>query len=72
MISIACSSGTPAPIRAENVRDQRARATLWKISPILNGTRSRKRCQIERPLGVFFHFEKAKAPTIVPKMSRYQ
>ena len=71
-MSIACRSGTPAPMSAENVRDQRASATFWKMSPILNGMRSRKRCHRPRPLGVFFHFVKPNATPTVPRISRYQ
>ena len=37
MISIASSIGTPAAISAEKVREKRASATFWTMSPILNG-----------------------------------
>ena len=37
MISIACMIGTPAEYSAANVRDQRARAIFWTVTPILNG-----------------------------------
>ena len=72
VMSIACSSGTPAPISAENVRDQRARATFWKMSPILNGMRSRKRCHMLRPRVVFFHLMNATVSPMVPSSRRYQ
>ena len=42
------------------MRDQRASATFWITSPILNGIRSLKRSHGSFPLSVFFHLKKAK------------
>ena len=59
MISIASSIGTPAAIRAEKVREKRASATFWTMSPIFNGTFSLKRSHCIRPRSVLFHLRKA-------------
>ena len=56
---IACSIGTPAETEPAKVRDQRASATFWITSPILNGIRSLNRSQISLPPSVFFHLRKA-------------
>src|SRR5689334_213969 len=53
VISIACSTGTPAEESAANVRDQRAMATFWTTSPIFIGIRNLKLSQCSRP-----HFER--------------
>ena len=58
MSLIACSIGTPAETEPEKVRDQRARATFWTTSPILNGIRSLARSQTSRPRSVFFQLKK--------------
>src|SRR5215204_7368347 len=57
------SIGTPAETDPEKVRDQRASATFWITSPILKGTRSRKRSHDSLPRGVFFHLKNANAPS---------
>ena len=57
---IACSIGTPAETEPEKVRDQRASATFWITSPILNGIRRMMRSQVSLPRSVFFHLKKAK------------
>ena len=43
VISSACTSGTPALTSALSVRDQRASAIFWTMSPIFIGMRSLKR-----------------------------
>ena len=55
---IACSIGTPAETEPAKVRDQRASATFWITSPILNGSRSLIRSQSSWPRSVFFHLKK--------------
>src|SRR4051812_47766719 len=72
VISMAWRIGTPAVVRAERVRDQRASATFWTMSPILNGIRSRKASHWGRPFSDLRHFWKATKAPIVPTMSRYQ
>src|SRR3954454_1079872 len=61
--SIAVRIGTPAEYSAENVRDQRASAIFWTVSPILNGILRRQACHRSRPAVVDFHFLQ---PTTVP------
>ncbi|MEJ7716476.1 MAG: hypothetical protein WKF31_00380 [Thermoleophilaceae bacterium] len=43
VISMASSIGTPAATRAEKVREKRASATFWTMSPIFHGIFSLKR-----------------------------
>ena len=49
VISIACSTGTPADDSDANVRDQRAIATFCTISPIFIGIRSLNASHFGRP-----------------------
>src|SRR5215210_4197736 len=56
--SIACMIGTPAEYRAENVRDQRARAIFWAVRPIFAGKRMRIRSHWGRPQEELRHFLK--------------
>src|SRR3954454_13012019 len=67
VISIAWSIGTPAEIRPEKVRDQRARATFWTTSPILAGMRSLNASHWARPASDDFHLRNAKTvdPTTI-------
>ena len=69
VISSACSSGTPAETSAESVRDQRASATFWTMSPIFIGTRRRKRSHCGRPHSERFHLRK---PDDVPTVTADQ
>src|SRR3954449_11335520 len=55
VMSSALSSGTPALTSALSVRDQRASATFWTMSPIFIGTRSRNASHWPRPRYVLFH-----------------
>ena len=55
-MSIASSIGTPAAIRPENVREKRASATFWTMSPIFIGNFSFSRSHCIRPRSVLFHF----------------
>src|ERR1700730_10984736 len=49
VISSAWRIGTPAVVSADNVRDQRARATFCTTSPIFIGIRSLNASQCGRP-----------------------
>ncbi len=55
---IAWSIGTPEETDPAKVRDQRASATFWITSPILNGIFNLKRSQSSWPRSVFFHLKK--------------
>ena len=59
VISIASSIGTPAAIRPEKVREKRASATFWTMSPIFNGNLSLRRSHCSRPRVAFFQRRKA-------------
>ena len=63
---IACSIGTPEETAPEKVRDQRASATFWITSPILDGSLSLKRSQSSWPRSVFFHLKKPKTAEPAP------
>ena len=49
VMSIASSIGTPAAIRPENVREKRASATFWTMSPIFIGNFSFRRSHCISP-----------------------
>src|SRR2546423_15401985 len=72
VISSASSSGTPAAVSEESVRDQRATETCWTIVPIFIGTRRRKRSHWGRPQELFFHFRKVIAEPAVSIASSHQ
>ena len=55
MILIDWRIGTPEETVPAKVRDQRARATFWTMSPMWAGNFSFTRSQLRRPLSVFFH-----------------
>src|ERR1700761_4931717 len=57
--SIASSIGTPAAVKEDRVRAQRARATFCTIVPILAGALRRKRSHAWRPDFDDFHLRKA-------------
>src|SRR3954470_2124519 len=59
---IASSIGTPAVTSEDSVRDQRARAIFWTMSPIFIGVRSRIRSHWARPLAVAFQRRNMKSP----------
>ena len=54
VMSIASSIGTPAAIRPEKVREKRASATFWTMSPIFIGNFSLRRSHCMRPRSEFF------------------
>jgi hypothetical protein len=58
-MSIACSIGTPAALRLENVREKRASATFWTMPPIFIGALSLALSHWRRPRSLFFHLRKA-------------
>src|SRR3954462_5091850 len=58
VISIACMIGTPAEKSAAKVRDQRASAIFWTVTPILNGNFRRTRSHCGRPQEHVRHFLK--------------
>ena len=72
VISSAASSGTPALIRAESVRDQRASEIFWTMSPIFIGMRRRKESHWPRPLWLVFHLRKAVTMPNVTAMKAHQ
>ena len=59
-MSSAFTMSTPAAIRVESVRDQRAIETLRTTAPIVKGVLSLNRSQIWRPPSVFFQRMKPK------------
>src|SRR4029077_16905169 len=69
---IACSIGTPEETEPEKVRDQRASATFWITSPILNGRRRVKRAHWSLPRSVFFQRKKTQKARITPGRTRNQ
>ena len=66
------SIGTPEETEPAKVRDQRASATFWITSPILNGSFSLKRSHIAWPRSVFFHLKKATKASTRPGTMMYQ
>ena len=66
-MSIASSIGTPAAIRPEKVREKRARATFWTMSPIFIGNFSLSRSHCMRPRSGFFHCWKANTIAAMPR-----
>jgi hypothetical protein len=48
------------------VRDQRATAVFWTMSPMWIGRRSFTRSHVARPRSVFFHWKKPMKPAIDP------
>src|SRR3954467_13908993 len=63
---IASSIGTPAVTSDDRVRDQRASAIFWAISPIFSGNFSLRRSHCERPLSVIF--QRVKLTTMATAM----
>src|SRR3954470_11482759 len=70
--SIACRIGTPAEYRAEKVRDQRASAIFWTVSPSFIGSFIRKASHWGRPQDEVFHLRKATTTPTKPATIRYQ
>ena len=56
MISIASSIGTPAATRPEKVREKRASATFWTMSPIFIGIFSLNVSHCTLPRSELFQF----------------
>src|SRR3954453_17628853 len=59
---IASSIGTPAVTSDDSVRDQRASAIFWTMSPIFIGVRRRRRSHWARPFAVAFQRTNMKTP----------
>ena len=72
VMSSASSSGTPAAVRAENVRAQRAIEIFWTMSPILNGIFRRSASHWGRPVGERFQRVKLRMIANAPPMKAYQ
>src|SRR3954452_22364044 len=72
VISMACMIGTPAEYSAANVRDQRASAIFWTVTPILNGNFSRIWSHCGRPIFDVRHFLKAIGPAMASAIRMYQ
>src|SRR3954451_20793850 len=67
VMSSAASSGTPALTSALSVRDQRASAIFWTMSPIFIGMRRRNASHWPRPRWLLFHVRESQAaPAVVP------
>src|SRR5688572_18863437 len=63
--------GTPAEYSAAKVRDQRARAIFWTVTPILKGMRRRTWSHWGRPQDDDFHARNPKNSPAAPAISRY-
>ena len=71
-MSIASSIGTPAAIRPEKVREKRARATFWTMSPIFIGNFSLIRSHCMRPRSEFFQKRNTQTTPAVTAIITYQ
>src|SRR5918992_945600 len=58
-------------IGAENVRDHRASAIFWTVTPILKGILSRNASHCGRPQEELFHLRNAMTPATVPPIRMY-
>ena len=72
VMSSAGSSGTPALTSADSVRDQRARAIFWTMSPIFIGMRRRKASHCPRPFSLVFQRRKRSTMPKPPAMNAHQ